>query len=107
MSPEFASLSHIRLSFLGPILLLPGISADFLFPVNKYYVDSRQVKIVILYSPWKSLPFSAKTLFTSTAVISLALLIYWLAKRWAGNRGPLLPRTSGQSILVLSLALVE
>lgn len=49
----------------------------------------------------------AKTLFTFSAVISLALLMYWLAKRFAGNRGPLLPITYGQSIPVLLLALVE
>jgi hypothetical protein len=71
MSPEFASLSHIRLSFLGSILLLPGITAYFFF----YFYSIQCIKvyeiIFILYSSLKSLPFSAKTLIVEPVVVNL------------------------------------
>ena len=70
MSPEFASLSHIRLSFLGSILLLPGITAYFFYFYSIQCIKVYEI-IFIIYSPLKSLPFSAKTLIVEPVVVNL------------------------------------
>jgi len=63
MSPEFASLLHIRSSFLNSILLLPGIFANSAKGALPWDV------ILILYLSLKSLPFSAKALIVGPVVI--------------------------------------